>query len=91
MCVCVCAQVGKVDIIMVSMENALASVGGFCTGRAAIIGHQRLSSLGYCFSASLPPLHAVAAMVAIDIIGNSSTLHMQLASNVQHFRQLMEG
>lgn len=91
MCVCVYAQVDKVDIIMVSMENALASVGGFCTGKAAIIGHQRLSSLGYCFSASLPPLHAVAAMTAIDIIGSSPSLHTQLVSNVQQFRQLMEG
>ena len=85
------AQVDEVDIIMVSMENALASVGGFCTGRASIIGHQRLSSLGYCFSASLPPLHAVAAMTAIDIIGSSPTLHTKLVSNVQQFRQLMEG
>lgn len=48
-------------MIMVSMENALSSTGGFCVGRSFVIDHHRLSGLGYCFSASLPPLLATAA------------------------------
>lgn len=32
-----------VDMIMVSLENAIASTGGFCCGRAFVMGHQRLS------------------------------------------------
>ena len=35
--------------------NALASIGGFCCGDREVVDHQRLSGLGYCFSASLPP------------------------------------
>ena len=35
--------------------NSLASIGGFCAGDREIVDHQRLSGLGYCFSASLPP------------------------------------
>lgn len=57
-----------VDMIMASLENALASTGGFCVGRSYVVGHQRLSGLGYCFSASLPPLLATAASEAIAII-----------------------
>uniref|UniRef100_A0A914PV91 Uncharacterized protein n=1 Tax=Panagrolaimus davidi TaxID=227884 RepID=A0A914PV91_9BILA len=55
-----------IDMIMASLENALATTGGFCAGRSFVVGHQRLSGLGYCFSASLPPLLATAKMNLID-------------------------
>lgn len=48
--------------------NALASVGGFCAGDREIVDHQRLSGLGYCFSASLPPFLATAAVGALDVL-----------------------
>lgn len=35
-------------------------------GSSFIVEHQRLSGLGYCFSASLPPLLAQAAITALD-------------------------
>ncbi|CAB3404846.1 unnamed protein product [Caenorhabditis bovis] len=57
-----------VDMVMASLENAIASTGGFCVGRSYVVGHQRLSGLGYCFSASLPPLLATAASEALEII-----------------------
>ncbi|PAV87700.1 hypothetical protein WR25_03739 [Diploscapter pachys] len=57
-----------VDMIMASLENAVASTGGFCVGRSYVVGHQRLSGLGYCFSASLPPLLATAASEGIKMI-----------------------
>lgn len=41
--------------------NALGSIGGFCAGDREIVDHQRLSGLGYCFSASLPPFLATGA------------------------------
>ncbi|GMT02888.1 hypothetical protein PENTCL1PPCAC_25062 [Pristionchus entomophagus] len=58
----------QVDLVMASLENAIASTGGFCAGRSFVVGHQRLSGLGYCFSASLPPLLATAANEALSII-----------------------
>nr|UVW99782.1 serine palmitoyltransferase 1 [Laodelphax striatellus] len=86
----------EVDLIMVSMENALASVGGFCVGSSYIIEHQRLSGLGYCFSASLPPLLASAAISAIDRLESvmahpdSPVKHLQLknSSNLSLEKQL---
>ena len=53
------------------MENSLATVGGFCCGRAYVIDHQCLSGQGYVFSASLPPLLAVAAAEGLKIIDES--------------------
>lgn len=48
--------------------NALSSVGGFCCGNHEMVDHQRLSGLGYCFSASLPPYLATASIGALDVL-----------------------
>jgi len=51
-----------VEIVIISLENSLASIGGMCVGDMEVVDHQRLSGAGYCFSASAPPFVAVAAM-----------------------------
>ncbi|XP_027837996.1 serine palmitoyltransferase 1 isoform X1 [Aphis gossypii] len=58
----------EVDLIIGSLETSLSSVGGFCVGSTFVVEHQRLSGLGYCFSASLPPLLSAAAIKALDQI-----------------------
>lgn len=76
--------VGDVDLIAVSLEYACAAYGGFCAGTHFIIDHQRLSGLGYCFSASLPPLQAAVAIRAIDLIDKSDAV-TKLAERCQLF------
>ncbi|KAF9591000.1 hypothetical protein IFM89_000545 [Coptis chinensis] len=66
--------VDKIDIITASMGYALATDGGFCTGSVRVVDHQRLSSSGYVFSASLPPYLASAAISAIDILEENHQL-----------------
>lgn len=61
-------NIEDVDMICASLENAVASTGGFCCGRSYVIDHQRLSGLGYCFSASSPPLLASAALESLNIM-----------------------
>lgn len=60
---------------------AIGSIGGFCTGTSFVIDHQRLSGLGYCFSASQPPLLASAAITSLDIMENNSQLFRSLKNN----------
>lgn len=74
--------VEKIDIITAAMGHALATEGGFCTGSSRVIDHQRLSSSGYVFSASLPPYLASAAITAIDILEENPALIRKLKSNV---------
>ncbi|KAK6918109.1 Aminotransferase, class I/classII [Dillenia turbinata] len=74
--------VDKIDIITAAMGHALATEGGFCTGNARVIDHQRLSSSGYVFSASLPPFLATAAITAIDILEEKPELIKRLKENV---------
>ncbi|XP_063228626.1 serine palmitoyltransferase 1 [Bacillus rossius redtenbacheri] len=70
--------IDDIDLIMGSMEWAMASIGGFCIGSSFVIEHQRLSGLGYCFSASLPPLLAAAAICSLDVMGSTPALFASL-------------
>lgn len=64
-----------------SLEWAVSSIGGFCVGSSFVIEHQRLSGLGYCFSASLPPLLTSAAITALDLMESKSELFEKLNKN----------
>lgn len=71
----------EVDLMAASLENSIGSTGGFCGGRKYVIDHQRLSGLGYCFSASLPPMLATAAIEALQIMQNDRCILSKLREN----------
>lgn len=58
----------KIDITIGSMANSLGSSGAFCVGDEVMGIHQRIGSLAYCFSASLPPYVARASSVSLSLI-----------------------
>ncbi|XP_078151615.1 long chain base biosynthesis protein 1a-like [Carex rostrata] len=72
----------KIDIITAGMGNALATDGGFCTGSMRVVDHQRLSSSGYVFSASLPPYLASAAIAAVNYLEANSSVLSDLRANI---------
>ncbi|KAM0928930.1 hypothetical protein ACQ4PT_001936 [Festuca glaucescens] len=74
--------IDKIDIITAGMGNALATDGGFCTGSVRVVDHQRLSSAGYVFSASLPPYLASAAVSAVNYLEENPSVLANLRSNV---------
>ncbi len=78
-----------VTLICASMSTALASVGGFAAGGSAVTAHQRLSSTGYCFSASLPPFHAVAASSALRVMREEPERLERVRSNAVHMHALL--
>jgi serine palmitoyltransferase len=65
------------------MEWSLATIGGFCVGSSFVVEHQRLSGLGYCFSASLPPLLATAAITSLDIMERDPSMFKTLQIRCQ--------
>lgn len=73
----------EVDMISCSMEWSMATIGGFCVGSSFVVEHQRLSGLGYCFSASLPPLLAAAAITSLDIMEKDPALFKKLQQQCQ--------
>lgn len=60
----------EISITIGSLANSLASSGGFCVGVKPMVHHQRISSLAYVFSASLPPYSARAASQSLREIGD---------------------
>ncbi len=76
-----------VEIILVAMDTALASVGGVCVGSREIVDHQRLSGPGYCFSAAAPPFLSSAASAALRVIEKSVDLTSKLEQNALKLRQ----
>ncbi|CAF1041912.1 unnamed protein product [Adineta steineri] len=64
----------KIDLISSTLEYSVGSIGGFAVGSSFVIDHQRLSAQGYCFSASLPPLLAAAAIEALNIMDEENSL-----------------
>ena len=73
-----------------SAGNSMASIGGFCAGEREVVDHQRLSGLGYCFSASLPPYLATAAIDALDRLDHNPGLAQKVTHNAAHMRQLLQ-
>lgn len=72
-----------IDLIAASLENAIGSTGGFCCGKKYIVDHQRLSGLGYCFSASLPPMLATAAIESLRLIDEKPGMLVELRENCE--------
>ncbi|KAJ9599396.1 hypothetical protein L9F63_010158 [Diploptera punctata] len=68
----------EIDMVMGSMEWSMSTIGGFCVGSTFVVEHQRLSGLGYCFSASLPPLLTAAAIKSLDIMENDPSMFKEL-------------
>lgn len=58
-------MITDVEVVLLSMDTSLASVGGVCIGSRQIVDHQRLSGAGYCFSASAPPFLSAVAIEAL--------------------------
>ncbi|XP_035996575.1 serine palmitoyltransferase 1 isoform X3 [Fundulus heteroclitus] len=84
-------NIDDIDLISANMENALASIGGFCCGRSFVIDHQRLSGQGYCFSASLPPMLAAAAIEALNIMEEDPRIFTVLREKCQHVYKALQG
>lgn len=76
-------QRDEIDLISAGMEGAMATIGGFCVGSHFIAEHQRLSGLGYIFSASLPPMLTQAAISALDRFEREPQIFGQLHQKSQ--------
>lgn len=69
----------------------MTKVGGFAVGRTFVVDHQVLSGAGYCYSASLPPLLAVAALQALQLIDSRKDLQSKVVANAKTFRDALAG
>ena len=81
---------GEVDIITGTLGKAFGgAVGGFTTGRKAIIDMLRQRSRPYLFSNSLPPAVVGAGIEMFKMLEESNEHHDRLVANVEYFRTKM--
>lgn len=78
------------EIICVSLENSMGSIGGITIGNEEVVDHQRLSGAGYCFSASLPPFLACAAQASLEFMEKNTNVLKKLKDNVEYFYNQLE-
>lgn len=83
-----CGVMGKIDIITGTLGKALGgAMGGYTTGRKAIIDMLRQRSRPYLFSNSLAPAIVGASLEVFKMLDESTALRDRLEENVKHFKK----
>lgn len=75
-----------IDIIQGTLAKAYGAIGGYITGKNDIIDAIRLTSRGFIFTTSIPPLIADAANASIKYLKNSDkerNQHQQVVAKVK--------
>lgn len=83
-----CGVMGKIDIITGTLGKALGgAMGGYTTGRKAIIDMLRQRSRPYLFSNSLAPTIVGASLEVFKMLDESTVLRDRLEENVKYFKK----
>jgi glycine C-acetyltransferase len=83
-----CGVMGKIDIITGTLGKALGgAMGGYTTGRKAIIDMLRQRSRPYLFSNSLAPTIVGASLEVFKMLEESTELRDRLEWNVKYFKK----
>ncbi|MFN3529403.1 MAG: glycine C-acetyltransferase [Bacteroidia bacterium] len=83
-----CGVMGKIDIITGTLGKALGgAMGGYTTGRQAIIDMLRQRSRPYLFSNSLAPAIVGASLEVFKMLDESTELRDRLEANVKYFKK----
>jgi glycine C-acetyltransferase len=81
----------QVDIITSTLGKALGgAAGGFTCASKEIVEFLRQRSRPYLFSNSLPPVIAMAALKALELVAGSSELRERLHANARTLRSALE-
>ncbi len=80
----------QIDVFTSTLGKALGGgLGGFTTGRQAIIDLLRQRSRPYLFSNSLPPPIVAASLKVFDLLSSADDLRNTLMENARYFRERM--
>lgn len=80
----------EIDMIIGSLAGPLCAAGGFCAGTEEVVGHQRISSAAYTFSAALPAMLSTTASETIRMLQESPEMLTQLQENIRSMRAQLD-
>jgi glycine C-acetyltransferase len=82
---------GRVDVITSTLGKAMGGAsGGFTAGPREVVELLRNRSRPYLFSNTLTPPIAASAIVAFDLISETTALRDKLERNTHYFREKMK-
>ncbi|GIQ85759.1 hypothetical protein KIPB_007485 [Kipferlia bialata] len=81
--------ISDVDLVTAGLEAAVGGMGGVCLGDTALVEHQRLNGIAYCFSASCPPYLAVAATSSVGVLTEDTSLVLSLGAKCRSCHTLL--
>jgi glycine C-acetyltransferase len=85
-----CGVLGRVDIVTGTLGKALGgALGGFISGRQAIIDLMRQRARPYLFSNTLPPAVVGGSIAVLDLLSETTALRDALEQNTRRFRAAM--
>ena len=77
-----------IDISVGALANAFGSAGGFCAGRSSMIEHQRITSLAYTFSATMPAYLASTTAMVVDMMLKNENFRINSMDKLKKFGKL---
>lgn len=77
----------SVDVIQGGLGKAYGVVGGFVTGRAALVDFIRSHAAGFIFTTALPPVDAAAALASIRELRSDDARRTRLFDRVSGVRR----
>lgn len=86
-----CGVEGRIGLRYGTFSKALASVGGFVSGRRETIDYLRFYASAYAFSAALPPAIVAGMLAGLDVIERDPSIRTRLWSNADYFRAGVRG
>ncbi len=79
-----------VDLLTGTFSKSFASVGGFASGEADLIGYIKHSARSFMFSASIPPASCAVVTKAVDIIYKGDDMRQNIRTLTRRFRKGLE-
>lgn len=73
-----------------SLSGPLCGAGGFCAGTQEVVGHQRISSASYTYSAALPALLATTSSETISLLRENPDILTALRENIKAIRAQLD-
>ncbi len=82
-----CGCLERVDVLYGTLSKALAGIGGYCAGSAALVNYLRLYARTFFFSTSLPAPVVAGLIEIIDLLETDAAGRRELWENIEYLKQ----